>query len=321
MNALRDDISRFAQVRVLVVGDLMLDEYIWGEVSRISPEAPVPVVQVKRRTHVPGGAANAAAGIVALGGKASLIGVVGEDESGRTLCAELEARSIGLDGVTLAAGRATTTKTRVIAHSQQVVRTDVEEVNGIPDEVFKPVLRAIEAESDGVDAVVLSDYGKGLVSPAVAARAIERAAELGVPIVVDPKGGMYTKYRGATVITPNVHETELATRLQIVDSSSLESAAIELRERLDGAAVLVTRGADGMSLFTASGRTDIPTAARSVYDVTGAGDTVVAVLALGLGAKLDIVAAARLANAAAGVAVGKVGTAAVLAEELQASLS
>jgi rfaE bifunctional protein kinase chain/domain len=321
MNAVPDDIGRFARLRVLVVGDMMLDEYVWGEVSRISPEAPVPVVQVKRRTHVPGGAANAAAGVVALGGNAALIGIVGEDEAGRTLCAELDARSIGLDGVIQAPGRATTTKTRVIAHSQQVVRTDIEELDGIPDEVLKRVLQAIEAESGRVDAIVLSDYGKGLVSPAIAARAIERAADLGVPIVVDPKGGEYTKYRGATVITPNVHETELATRLQIVDSSSLESAALELRERLDGAAVLVTRGADGMSLFTASGRTDIPTTARSVYDVTGAGDTVVAVLALGLGAKLDLVAAARLANAAAAVAVGKVGTAAVEAEELQATLS
>jgi D-beta-D-heptose 7-phosphate kinase/D-beta-D-heptose 1-phosphate adenosyltransferase len=321
MNAASDDVTRLADVRVLVVGDLMLDEYVWGEVTRISPEAPVPVVQVRRRTHVPGGAANAAAGIVALGGEASLIGIVGADEGGRTLRTELEGRRIGVAGLTEVAGRATTTKTRVIAHSQQVVRTDVEELDGVPEHASELVLQAIDAGSAGVQAVVLSDYGKGLVSPAVAARAIERAAELGVPIVVDPKGGEYSKYRGATVITPNVHETELATRLQIVDSSTLESAAFDLRDRLDGTAVLITRGPDGMSLFTASGRTDIPTAARSVYDVTGAGDTVVAVLALALGAKLDLVAAARLANAAAGVAVGKVGTAAVEAEELRAALA
>jgi D-glycero-beta-D-manno-heptose-7-phosphate kinase len=320
MNVPGDVVAQLADVRVLVVGDLMLDEYVWGEVSRISPEAPVPVVQVRRRTHVPGGAANAAAGIVALGGAATVVGITGEDEAGRTLHSELDARGIGVDGVTVVAGRATTTKTRVIAHSQQVVRTDVEELESVADDAVSAVLDAIESQSDGIDAMVLSDYGKGVVSAAVAARAIESATGHGIPVVVDPKGGEYTKYRGATVITPNVHETELATRLQIVDTQTLETAALDLRERLDGTAVLVTRGADGMSLFTAQGRTDIPTAARSVYDVTGAGDTVVAVLALGLAAKLELEAAARLANAAAGVAVAKVGTAAVEPDELRATL-
>jgi len=294
----------------------MLDEYVWGEVNRISPEAPVPVVQVKRKTHVPGGAANAAAGIAALGASASVIGIIGGDEAGRALQRALDERGIGAEGVVVAEGRTTTTKTRVVAHSQQVVRTDVEELEPFAPDVEERVLRAIEDAASGCDALVISDYGKGAVSERVARAAIDRASEHGAPVVVDPKGGDYSKYRGATVVTPNVHETELATRRQISDGETLERAVADLRSVLDGSAVLVTRGAEGMALFGGGHRVDIPTSAQAVYDVTGAGDTVVAVLALGLAAGMQLEDAARLANVAAGVAVGKVGTASVEPDEL-----
>lgn len=310
---MNDVLGRFGATRIAVVGDLMLDEYIWGDVHRISPEAPVPVVRVRRRTHIPGGAANAAAGIVALGGTAQLVGVVGDDEAGRTLLASLDERGIGRDGIVASNGRATTTKTRVIAQNQQVVRTDVEELEPPDSGVDAELADAVVKAADGASALVVSDYGKGAVSARVAEAAISSSDG---PVIVDPKGGDYSKYRGATVITPNVHELELATRVQITGDDTLAEAAGLLRAQLDGTAVLVTRGADGMSLFGDANRLDIPAVAHSVYDVTGAGDTVVAVLATALGAGAELGDAARLANRAAGVVVGKVGTATVELSEL-----
>ncbi len=306
-------LERFGATRIAVVGDLMLDEYLWGDVHRISPEAPVPVVRVRRRTHIPGGAANAAAGVVALGAHAQLVGVVGDDEAGRTLLASLEACGIARDGVVASAGRATTMKTRVIAQSQQVVRTDVEEVEPPDSRVDDELAAAVTKAADGASALIVSDYGKGAVSSRVAGAAISSS---GGPVIVDPKGGDYSKYRGATVITPNVRELELATRVQITRDETLAEAAGLLRAQLDGTAVLVTRGADGMSLFGDAMRVDIPAVAHSVYDVTGAGDTVVAVLATALGAGAELEDAARLANRAAGIVVGKVGTATVELSEL-----
>jgi rfaE bifunctional protein kinase chain/domain len=306
-------LKRLGGANVVVVGDLMLDEYVWGEVHRISPEAPVPVVRVRERTHVPGGAANAAAGVVALGGTAQVIGVLGDDEAGRTLIAALKARGIGLERVVSSNGRSTTTKTRVIAHNQQVVRTDVEELDPPDPGLDERLAGAVAEAADGSSAIVVSDYGKGAVSSRVAAAAISSSPG---PVVVDPKGGDYAKYRGATVITPNVHELELATRVQVVGDETLAEAAGLLRAQLDGTSVLVTRGAAGMSLFGEGMRVDIPAVAHSVYDVTGAGDTVVAVLATALGAGAELEEAARLANRAAGIVVGKVGTASVELSEL-----
>jgi D-glycero-beta-D-manno-heptose-7-phosphate kinase len=303
----------FGATRVAVVGDLMLDEYVWGDVDRISPEAPVPVVRVRNRTHIPGGAANAAAGVVALGGSAQLVGIVGSDEAGRTLLAALETCGIDRDGVVFSNGRATTTKTRVIAHNQQVVRTDVEELESPDPSVDEQLAVAVAQAAASASALIISDYGKGAVSSRVAAAGISSSRG---PVIVDPKGGDYSKYRGATVITPNVHELELATRVQVTRDETLSEAAGLLRAQLNGTAVLVTRGAAGMSLFVDETRVDIPAAAHSVYDVTGAGDTVVAVLATALGAGAGLEDAARLANRAAGIVVGKVGTATVEPAEL-----
>jgi len=312
-------LDRLASKSVTVVGDVMLDEYVWGDVDRISPEAPVPVVRVRERTRIPGGAANAAAGVAALGAHASLVGVLGDDEAGRALRVQVEHRGIDASHLIAAGGRATTTKTRVIAHNQQVVRADVEDA-ALPGKSLEDALiGAVGAALADAQSLIVSDYGKGVISTRVAQEAIAAAAGRGCPVVVDPKGGDYSKYRGATVITPNVHELELGTRVQITGDESLEEAAGLLRGQLGGTAILVTRGAAGMSLF-GERRVDVPAVAQAVYDVTGAGDTVVAVLATALAAGVELEEAAQLANRAAGIAVGKVGTAAVELRELAAVL-
>ena len=316
-----DRVPSFRGATVLTLGDVMLDEYVWGEVQRISPEAPVPVVEVQRRTHVPGGAANAAAGVVALGGRALLGGVVGADPPAEHLRAALEAAGLEAEGLVVDAGRPTTTKTRVIAHSQQVVRADAEDRSPLGPEVESGLVEWAAARVDEADAIVLSDYAKGVVSEGVARRVIELAREHGKPVVVDPKGIDYAKYRGATVITPNAHDAGRAANVHVHGYEDLLEVARRLSAACDGAALLVTRGAAGMTLFTNAHPVDIPAEAHAVYDVTGAGDTVVAVLAVALARSLPLEDAVRLANAAAGIVVGKVGTATVTLEELERHLA
>jgi D-beta-D-heptose 7-phosphate kinase/D-beta-D-heptose 1-phosphate adenosyltransferase len=312
-----DLLERLGDACVLVVGDLMLDEYVWGDVRRISPEAPVPVVEIRGRTHVPGGAGNTAAGVAALGGQARLAGVVGEDDDGRRLLDVLAAGGIDCDGVLTLPGRVTTTKTRVIAHSQQVVRADSEERAPLPKDAEDAVLDWAGAQLEAAGAVVLSDYAKGTVSGDVAAGIIGLARERGRPVVVDPKGHDYGKYRGATVLTPNVHEVERAAHHPVETYDEVVTAARRLSASLDGSVLLVTRGADGMLLVSGRELVEIAAEAQDVYDVTGAGDTVVAVLATALAAGAEMEAAVRLANTAAGIAVSKVGTAAVTLAELR----
>ena len=312
---------RSTGVTVLTIGDVMLDEYVWGEVQRISPEAPVPVVQVQRRTHVPGGAANAAAGIVALGGRALLGGVVGADVHAEHLREALAEKNLGTDGLVVDPSRPTTTKTRVIAHSQQVVRTDAEDRSPLPPEVETALAGWAAAHLPEVDSVVLSDYAKGVVSPALARRVIALARGHGKPVVVDPKGTDYAKYSGATVITPNAHDAGQAANVHVHDDRDLLEAARRITAVCDGARLLVTRGAAGMTLFGPDERADIAAEAHEVYDVTGAGDTVVAVLAVALGQGLTLEDAVRVANAAAGIAVEKVGTATVTFDELEQRLA
>jgi len=314
------DVDALTGVRVLVVGDLMLDEYVWGEVRRISPEAPVPVVEITRRSHAPGGAANVAAGVIALGGVAEIVGVTGADAAGERLRESLEAGGIDASGVVIDTTRPTTNKTRFIAHAQQVMRADEEDRGALEEGLVARVLSKVQAQLGACDCVVLSDYGKGVITDAVAQSVISAARAASTPVVVDPKGLRFTKYAGATVITPNHLELAQAAHVQIGSQAELVSAA----ERLAGecqASLLVTRGAAGMSLVGAGGRFDVPARARDVFDVTGAGDTVVAVLAAALGRGLALKQAVVLANAAASVAVGKVGTVAVTSAELAVALS
>ncbi len=311
MNALPD----FARARVLVVGDVMLDRYWFGDVNRISPEAPVPVVLVRRIEERAGGAANVARNIAALGGRVSLLAVIGDDEPGKALEGLLA--DSGVDAVLHRdAELSTTVKLRVVGHQQQLLRIDFERAPS--KEALAEKLGEYERLVDEADAVVLSDYGKGGL--AHVSRMIELARAHGKPVLVDPKGSDYARYRGATVLTPNRSEfREVAGRW--TDEADLASRARKLRADLDLEALMVTRSEEGMSLFTASEARHEPTRAREVYDVSGAGDTVIATLSLMVAAGASLASAMRVANHAAGIVVGKLGTAVVHREELLESLA
>jgi rfaE bifunctional protein kinase chain/domain len=302
-------------VSVLVVGDVMLDVYLHGVASRISPEAPVPVVRVETESRALGGAANVAANVRALGAGCELIGCIGDDPAGADLLAELHKRQIGADGMVRMPRRPTTVKTRIMARHQQVARFDSETEAELSAEEGATVVDAVRGMLAGVDALVLEDYNKGLLTRAVIRDLVAAGVEAGVPVIVDPKMRHFFDYRGATVFKPNQAELSAALRtpVEAADAAWLE----DVRLQLGCEHLLVTLGEDGMALLTASGdHLRVPTVARSVYDVSGAGDTVTAVLAVALAAGATIVEAAMLANHAAGIEVGKAGVATVAPEEL-----
>ncbi|HUJ63371.1 MAG TPA: D-glycero-beta-D-manno-heptose-7-phosphate kinase [Kofleriaceae bacterium] len=318
MHPLRAAIDRLAGCRVLVIGDVMLDEYLTGDVSRISPEAPVPVLEVRHHDYRLGGAANAAANIAALGGAASLVGVTGRDDTAGVLDERLAHHKIA--GALVAdAERPTSKKTRLVAQGQQIVRVDHERRGAIAGATADAIRRAIDGGVAGAQAVVLSDYAKGVVTPEVAQHAIRAARAARVPVVVDPKQRSFAAYAGATVITPNLHELEAAAPPHA--SFEVERAAHALLPVVDGAALLVTRSAEGMTLYRSGAAAfHVPAMAKEVFDVTGAGDTVVATLALALAAGLALEAAVELASVAAAVSVSKRGTSTVSPDELAAGL-
>ncbi|MBI1795796.1 MAG: D-glycero-beta-D-manno-heptose-7-phosphate kinase [Candidatus Eisenbacteria bacterium] len=301
---------------------MMLDRYLWGRVDRISPEAPVPVVEIERETETLGGAGNVAANLQALGGEPVLVGVVGADPDGARLLDTLRARGVAVTTVVRDASRPTTVKTRIIAHAQQVVRADRESRAEVLDATREALFASIAAELPTCQGMIVSDYAKGVVTPALLERALDLARRHRVPVSVDPKEAHIDAYRGVAIVTPNVQEAGYAQGRRITDEASLLEVGWGLQKRLDADAVLVTRGADGMSLFEKSGRvTHIPTVAREVYDVTGAGDTVVSVVALAIAAGADPVTAARLSNHAAGVVIREIGTASCTPDQLRASLA
>src|SRR4051794_11886805 len=242
-------LSRFRETRVLVLGDVMLDEYLIGEVRRISPEAPVPIVDVNSRTHVPGGAANVASNIARLGGYSVLVGVVGKDESAEHLRSELQKHGVSGEWLVTVNERPTVTKTRIVSGQQQIVRLDRELTAGISGTDADAVLSVFEHNIAEVDACLLSDYAKGLLTPEICARVISRARQLRKPVVVDPKGANFLKYSGCSIITPNLRETEMASRQTIESEADLFKAVTEIQSTLGETAVLVTRGPDGMTLF------------------------------------------------------------------------
>jgi len=310
-------IRRFRRTRLLVVGDLMLDQFIWGRVDRISPEAPVPVVHVTRESFHLGGAANVAHNIRSLGGQATACGVIGRDSSGQRIVHELQQIGAGTAGVVVSRGTVTVRKTRIIAHSQQVVRFDRESPNHASG-ALRRLERFLREHVWDFDAVIVSDYGKGVVTASLLA--VLSAAHQRRPfrLIVDPKKPNFPHYRGLTLATPNVFEAAEAAGIEIHDESSLRAAGDCLLERWDAEALLITRGEQGMTLFTHDGLArHFPTAARQVFDVTGAGDTVVATCALALAAGARLDEAALLANHAAGVVIGKLGTATLSAAELR----
>jgi D-beta-D-heptose 7-phosphate kinase/D-beta-D-heptose 1-phosphate adenosyltransferase len=306
--------------RVLVVGDVMLDEFIWGSVVRISPEAPVPVVEVADQSFHVGGAGNVACNVRALGGRAVMVGVVGDDAAGGRVREALGAAGVEPSLAAADRGRPTTVKTRIIAHHQQVVRADRERSDDVPGSVEDDVLERVRRALAGSEALILSDYRKGVLTPRVLRSVIALARRHGVPVLVDPKVRHFPLYRGVTLVTPNQSEAEQAAGVRIRTAADLEAAGRKILAALRCGAVLVTRGEEGMTLFEGGAPpVQVPTAAREVFDVTGAGDTVIATLGLALCAGASLADAARLANYAAGVVVGKLGTATASTDEVLAA--
>lgn len=314
----RELVTRIAGRTVLVVGDAMLDHFVVGRVDRISPEAPVPVVVYQQQEFRLGGAANVAHNIAALGGRAELVSVVGADDEAQRLRTELGRLSVGARGLVEDASRCTTRKLRVVTtRNQQVARVDYENDREVTGPIEAEVVRQIEELAAGADAILVSDYLKGVVSAAVAMAAIQAGHRRGIPVLVDPKVPHIDYYGGATVVTPNHHEAEAVTHLRIRTDDEARAAAVRFRERANCESVLITRGEHGMWLLGPDGEAHLPAEAREVSDVTGAGDTVIATLALGLAAGAPLADAARLANRAAGIVVGKFGPSTVSTDELR----
>ena len=315
--------ENFPRSRVLVVGDIMADHFIWGKVSRISPEAPVPVVEVKKDNFMLGGCANVQNNIFAMGGLVHLAGVVGSDETGRRLLTEFRSRGVDTDGIVVEAARPTTLKTRIVAHGQQVVRFDREERKPVQAKSIRKILSYVESLRDDLGALVISDYSKGVVTRPLLDGIRKVIAGRKIFTCVDPKQRDFSVYQGFDIITPNHYEAGRAAGEEMQNGQDHVRVGMKLLQQYDFRALLMTRGEEGMSLFEKDGRirhTVFPTQAREVFDVTGAGDTVIGVLALSLAAGASFREAAYLANHAAGIVVGKAGTATVTREELKGVL-
>ena len=309
--------NKIHTIRCLVVGDLMLDEYLWGKAERISPEAPVQVVDVVREELRLGGAGNVANNLSELGVLVAVCSVVGDDENGRALLAAFNNKGIATDAIFSDAARRTSRKTRVVAAHQQIVRIDRESRMPLSEEIEQKVCDWISSKADSFNVILLSDYLKGVLTPKVISTAITAARKAGIPVLIDPKGTDFARYNGATILTPNRKEAEAASGIAIGDTDSLVRAAGVIMERVGLEYLLITRSEEGMSLFSkAFDPVHIPTVAREVFDVSGAGDTVLATLAAGMAARLGIAEAARLANISAGIAVSKLGTSTVTPTEI-----
>jgi len=308
-------IKEFSRKKILVIGDIILDHYILGRVNRISPEAPVPVVEVAREDFLLGGAANVANNIVSLGAEAAIIGINGRDMAGEMLRRMLEERGIDPAGL-FTENRPTTVKTRVIAHNQQVVRFDREDSKYVDGKILKGILSHIYSVIDGFDAVIISDYKKGMISTELVKGILRKTSKKKMFVAADPKVGHFDCYKGVSLITPNLSEASLGSGINICDDKTLLRAGKTLMKKLSLEALLITRGEHGMSLFERGNVTNIPTVARKVYDVTGAGDTVISAFTLAHASGASLEDSAVIANHAAGIVVGEVGTAVATPEQL-----
>ena len=314
-------IDDFSKARVLVIGDVMVDEFVWGKVERISPEAPVPVLEVERESLLLGGAANVVNNIRALGGKVCVSGVVGMDAMGRHLVEELERIGVNPDGIIKKKGRPTTIKTRVIAHHQQVVRMDREVKAPILPETTDKILEYTRSISDRIEAIVVADYAKGVISESLVSGLVAISREKNLILSVDPKVSNFPLYRKVTVVTPNHHEAGSAMGQKILNDEMLLSVGSAILKKLECENVLITQGENGMTLFeNGGGVVHIPTEAREVFDVTGAGDTVISALTLARASGASMRDAALLSNYAAGIVVAEVGTAVVTSAQLKQAI-
>ena len=306
---------------VLVVGDVMLDRYVYGQVERISPEAPVPILAIDRELAMPGGAGNVVRNLTALGAAVAFISVVGDDQAGSDLTGVIGGQPNVEPWLLVQGGRVTTLKTRYLSAGQQLLRADREETSPIQPRLAERMVRIARDAMAATSLTVLSDYRKGLLTGDVPAQLIAAAREAGRPVIVDPKGPDYSRYAGADIIMPNRHDLAEATGMRVDSEAAIVAAATALRQRHGFSAVVVTRGNDGMTLVSDACARHFPAEAPEVYDVAGAGDTAVATLAAALAARLELPVAVRLANIAAGVVVGKVGTAVAREADLLAALS
>jgi len=314
---LKNIISNFDNARVMVIGDLILDEFVWGRVDRISPEAPVPVVWVDRESFMPGGASNVANNIATLGGKVDLVGIIGNDERGGILKSELDQRGVVTDGIIVDRTRPTVLKSRVIAHKQQIVRIDRELVNPVSQKVLSRVISYVKKRMRDIDILIIEDYGKGMITPQLLKDIVPVAKRFKKIIAVDPKEDHFSFYKGVTLITPNADETSRATGIKMQSKRTIEEAGRKLLTKLKCKMALITLGEKGMALFSEGKRQiSIPTIAQDVYDVSGAGDTVIGTFCLALASGAKDVEAAHIANCAAGIVVGKVGIEVVNKDEL-----
>ena len=309
-------IQSLDQKQILIVGDVMLDEYHWCDVTRISPEAPVPICTVKKTTLVPGGASNVANNITALNSKAYLSGIIGTDSSGDKLLSVLHNNHIITTYLHQTRQKPTILKSRIIAQHQHIVRVDREDSKEISQDLQDELFSSIETQVHTFDALLLSDYLKGTLTPALTQRLIQWAKKNNKLIVVDPKGDDYQKYKGATILTPNFKEFCAVIKKEPKSEEDIHAEALQLINDLNLEALLVTRSEKGMSLITPTTKIDIPTQAQEVFDITGAGDTVISVLTLALSAGWSMEDAAYLANCAAGIVVGKMGTSTTTLHEL-----
>ncbi|MEW6571176.1 MAG: D-glycero-beta-D-manno-heptose-7-phosphate kinase [Nitrospirota bacterium] len=312
-------LNEFKKKKILVIGDLILDHYIWGKVSRISPEAPVPIVEVTDENFFLGGACNVANNIASLGGQTSVIGVVGSDRTGEIVIKMLKEKAIECSGV-IYNEKPTTVKTRVIAHNQQVVRFDREDRQKIEEEVFRILADDIRKQMLRCDAIIISDYKKGVISRRLITEVLRYSKPKKMFVAVDPKVGHFHFYKSVSLITPNINEASATSGIDINDERSLIRAGKSLLKKISCEAVLLTRGEHGMSLFRGNKVVNIPTVARNVYDVTGAGDTVIAAFTIAHASGASMEEAAVIANHAAGIVVGEIGTAVVTLDQLHKSL-
>ncbi len=317
LDRLKGIVSDFRNRKILVVGDLILDEFVWGNVSRISPEAPVPVVWLTRESSIPGGACNVASNINALGAKAYIAGVIGDDERGARLKGVLDRGGIDSRGVVVDKSRPTTLKTRVVAHHQQVVRIDKETVEPLKGPYISKLFSYVKSVVGNVDGVIIEDYGKGVVTPNLLKKLVPLLKAHKKIVAVDPKEEHFSYYKGVSLITPNQNEVSTAVGFKIKTDALLNRAGRKLLKTLNCKIVLITLGESGMSIFQKGSRPErIPTIVQEVYDVSGAGDTVITVFTMSLLSGATPIQAAHIANCAAGIVVGKVGTAVVSPNEL-----
>lgn len=317
-----EKLGGFGKKKILVVGDIMLDEYIWGSVDRISPEAPVPVVLVSRETRIPGGAANVVNNLTGLGVSVHLCGVVGDDAGGKYLLKYFNSRSVNTSGVFIGVDRPTTVKTRIVAHNQQVVRVDKENADRIDSGIIRNMTVFVRKRISEVDGVIISDYGKGVIIPEVIREIIRTAREKRKIVAVDPKIEHFFQYKNVTLITPNHYEASKAVNMPIKSQADVFRIGKLIMKQLGLKSLFITQSREGMTVFQRGEQPrHIPTHAQEVYDVTGAGDTVIATAVMGLVSGLTYELSAVLANYAAGIVVGEVGTTPITAEKLIRALN